>query len=620
MRDDLLLYYDRELRFIRKTAMAFAEKYPDMAGRLLLEPTKCEDPHVERLIEAFAMLTARVHLRLDDDFAELSHAMLEILYPPYLRPIPSATIVQLSLDPDQGAAGGGLEIERHSLLRSRPVEGVRCAFRTCYDTRLWPIEVASVELQPVTGSRAALPPDARSMLRIRLQGERGVPLSDLSIPSLRFFLSDQGESLQVLHEMFLRDAVALGVQWGSGGTPAILPAEYIRPVGFGEDEGLLEYPKESFRGYRLLQEYFAFPEKFLFVELAGLDRAHRDAEQAQDHLELNVFLRRSMATIDVRFSPENLQLGCVPAVNLFPHRPDPVRLTHQSVEYPIVPDARSPYSYEVYSITNCAVTGQESNEARDYLPFYGVQHGSASAGDTAYWHAARRESIRKDDPGTDVFISLVDPAFHPMETGSGVVHLDTLCTNRDLPARLPFGDQTGDFQLEGRPEVARIVCLRKPTSPLRAPMQRDARWRVVSHLALNHLSLTGRDTSALEPDVDDASSPLSALREVLRVYDFTDSPAMRQRIAGLVGLRSRKVLRRTGRGALSGFARGVEVELEFDEDQYTGTGALLFALVLERFLGLYATINSFTQTVAVTRQREEPLKRWPPRAGEIQLQ
>jgi type VI secretion system protein ImpG len=207
-----------------------------------------------------------------------------------------------------------------------------------------------------------------------------------------------------------------------------------------------------------------------------------------------------------------------------------------------------------------------------------------------------------------------------METGSGVVHLDTLCTNRDLPARLPFGDQTGDFQLEGRPEVARIVCLRKPTSPLRAPMQRDARWRVVSHLALNHLSLTGRDTSALEPDVDDASSPLSALREVLRVYDFTDSPAMRQRIAGLVGLRSRKVLRRTGRGALSGFARGVEGELEFDEDQYTGTGALLFALVLERFLGLYATINSFTQTVAVTRQREEPLKRWPPRAGEIQLQ
>lgn len=619
MRDDLLLYYERELRFIRKTAMEFAAKYPDAAGRLLLEPTKCEDPHVERLIEAFAMLAARVQLRLDDDFAELSHALLEILYPHYLRPIPSSTIVQLSLDPEQGSAGEGLQIDRHSLLRSRSVEGVRCTFRTCYETRLWPIEVASVDLQPVTGARGALPDEARSVLRIRIQGQRGIPLSDLTIPSLRFFLSDQGESLQTLYEMFLRDAVALGVQWGASGSMAVLDSSCIRPVGFDADQGLLEYPPESFVAYRLIQEYFAFPEKFLFVQLEGLDRAPRDPEALEGYLELSVFLRRSLATIDVRFAPENLQLGCVPAVNLFPHRPDPIRLTHQSVEYPVVPDARSPYAYEVYSITDLSVTTQDSQEAREFRPFYGIQHGS-SADDTAYWHGTRRESIRKDDPGTDVFVSLVDPAFQPLESGTGVVHLETLCTNRDLPARLPFGDQTGDFQLEGRPEVSKIVCLRKPTAPLRAPMQRDARWRIVSHLALNHLSLSGDDPVA-DPSLDahGASASLAALREILRVYDFTDSPAIRQRIAGLVGLRTRKVLRRTGHGAMSGFARGVEVELEFDEPQYAGTGAFLFAMVLERFLGLYATINSFTQTVAISRQREEPLKRWAPRAGEIQL-
>ena len=618
MRDDLLLYYERELRFIRKTAMAFAEKYPEVAGRLLLEPTKCEDPHVERIIESFAMLTARVHLRLDDDFAELSHALLEILYPHYLRPIPSSTIVQLALDPEQGAPAEGLAVDRHSLLRSRSVDGVRCTFRTCYDTRLWPLEVSSVELQPVTGARAALPDEARSVLRIRLEGQRGVPLADLLPSSLRFFLNDQGESLQVLYEMFLRDAVGLGVQRGASGTPVLLGPEHVRAVGFDEDQGLLEYPRESFRGYRLLQEYFAFPEKFLFVDLTGLDQAPNDPEQPQEYLELSLYLRRSMATIDVRFTPENLQLGCVPAVNLFPHRPDPIRLTHQSVEYPIVPDARSPYSYEVYSITDFAVTTQDSSEAQTFLPFYGVQHGTVS-GDAAYWHATRRESIRKDDPGTDVFVSVVDPSFHPVEGGSGVVHLETLATNRDLPAKLPFGDASGDFQLEGRPEVTKIVCLRKPTAPLRAPMQSDARWRIVSHLALNHLSLSGQSESHAGMHEEDARSPLAALREILRVYDFTDSPAMRQRIAGLVGLRARKVLRRTGKGAMSGFARGVEVELEFDEDQYTGTGAFLFAMVLERFLGLYATINSFTQTVAVSRQREEPLKRWAPRAGEIEL-
>ena len=619
MRDDLLLYYERELRFIRRAAMNFAEKYPEVAGRLLLEPTKCEDPHVDRLIESFAMLTARVHLRLDDDFAELSHALLEILYPHYLRPIPSSTIVQLALDPDQGAAGEGLLVERHSLLRSSPVEGVRCTFRTCYDTRLWPIEVASVDLQPATGSSAELPPEARSVLKIRLQGQRSVPLSDLSIPSLRFFLDDQGESLQVLYEMFLRDAVGVGVQRGPSGSPVLLGAEHIKPVGFGEDQGLLEYPRESFRGYRLIQEYFAFPEKFLFVEIDGLDAAKPDPDQPEEYLELSVYLRRSLATIDVRFSPENLQLGCVPAVNLFPHRPDPIRLTHQSVEYPIVPDARSPYSYEIYSITDFAVTSQDSGDARSFLPFYGVRHGTAAPGEAAYWHATRRESIRKDDPGTDLFVSVVDPAFHPVESRGGVAHLETLATNRDLPARLPFGNQSGDFQLEGRPEVSRIVCLRKPTAPLRAPMQSDARWRIVSHLALNHLSLTGRADSTGGEVGDQPQSPLNALREILRVYDFSDSPAIRQRIAGLVGLHTRKVVRRTGTGAMSGFARGIEVQLELDEDQYTGTGAFLFAMVLERFLGLYATINSFSQTVAVTRQREEPLKRWAPRAGEIQL-
>jgi type VI secretion system protein ImpG len=326
-----------------------------------------------------------------------------------------------------------------------------------------------------------------------------------------------------------------------------------------------------------------------------------------------------MATIDVRFTPDNLQLGCVPAVNLFPHRPDPIRLTQHASEYPVVADARSPMAYEVYSIGSLSVTSQERQEAREYVPFYGVQHGRSEE-DAAYWHMVRRESIRKNDPGTDVFVRLVDASFQPTEGTSEVVHIEALCTNRDLPARLPFGDPSGDFQLEGRPEVSRIVCLRKPTAPLRAPMQRDARWRVVSHLALNHLSLSGGEGRASDQlDSDGASASLAALREILRVYDFTDSPAMRQRIAGLVGLRSRKVLRRTNGGGTSAFARGLEVELEFDESQYAGSGALLFAMVLEQFLGLYASVNSFVQTVAISRQREEPLKRWAPRAGEIRL-
>jgi type VI secretion system protein ImpG len=616
MRDDLLLYYERELRFIRKMAASFAEKYPDVAGRLQLEPTKCEDPHVERMIEAFSMLSARVHLRLDDDFSEVSDSLLEILYPHYLRPIPSMTIAQLSLDPEQGGPGEGLSVPRHALLRSRPVDGVRCVFRTCYPVRLWPLAVQSIDVEPVSGGTGAIPQDARSMLRIRLTSQGGVPLSDLSIDTLRFFLNDQGRSLQVLHEMFLCDAVGLQVRRGSDAPPVVLGPAHIREVGFEKDQGALDYPPESFVGYRLLQEYFAFPDKFLFVDLTGIDRAPRSEEE--DFLELSVLLRQSVATIDVRFAPEHLQLGCTPAVNLFPHRADPIRLTHTSVEYPVAPDARSPLSYEVYSITDVESSTPGSDAVRTFQPFYALRHGTAQGGEPAYWSATRRASMRRDDPGTDVFLRLVDPNFDPASTGADVLHVETLCTNRSLPGRLAFNAPRGDFQLEGRPEITSIRCLRKPTSPSRAPLGRENRWRLISHLALNYLSLTDGERPAGDGGPTNGSS-LEALREILKIYDYADSPTTRQRIAGLVGLRSRKVLRRAGHAAWAGFARGMEVELEFDADQYTGSGVLLFASVLERFLGLYTSINSFTQTVARVRQREEELKRWPPRAGEAQL-
>jgi type VI secretion system protein ImpG len=226
--------------------------------------------------------------------------------------------------------------------------------------------------------------------------------------------------------------------------------------------------------------------------------------------------------------------------------------------------------------------------------------------------------MRRDDAGTDVFLTLVDPDFEPVSTGAGVLHVETLCTNRGLPNRLAFNDPRGDFQLEGRPEITSIRCLRKPTSPTRAPLGRENRWRIISHLALNYLSLTeGQSGAGGDGHVN--GKALEALREILRIYDYTDSPATRQRIAGLVGLRSRKVLRRAGHAAWAGFARGMEIELEFDADQYAGSGVFLFASVLERFLGLYTSVNSFTQTVARVRQREEELKRWPPRAGEVQL-
>lgn len=613
MRDELLHYYERELGFIRHTASEFAEKYPEVAGRLLLEPTKCDDPHVERLIESFAMLAARIQMRLNDDFSEVTDALLSVLYPHYLSPIPSMTVVQLDADAD-AVPSAGLQVERHSLLYSKPVQNVRCRFRTAYPVTLWPIEIEAVDLVTANQLGAPLPPGVRSALRIRLRTLGGASFSELEMRSLRLFLSAESGLVHRLYETFLRAPRGLAVQKAASTPAALLGPECIRPVGFARDEGLLDYPEESFLGYRLLQEYFAFPEKFMFVELAGLDDLPIEVEG--DRLELSVLLAESVPEIDLRVGPENLKLGCTPAVNLFEHEADPIRLTHASIEYPVVPDARSPDAYEVYSLLEVSshVTGR--SQVTHYEPIYRLRHGSSSENQGAFWHASRRQSIRRGDAGTELSLSLVDERFDPLTPPAEVLHLRTLCTNRDVPSRLSFGDSAGDFDLEGKPGITRIRCLRNPTMPLRAPVGPGSRWRIVSHLSLNYLSLseTGNGTASTGNQ-----GALDALREILRLYDFADSPVTRQRIAGLIRLRSRKIMRRVGSGEASGFARGTEVELEFDADQYTGTGVFLFASVLEGFLGLYASVNAFTQVVARVRQREGVLKQWPPRAGEIQL-
>jgi len=617
-RDELLVYYERELRFIRKLASGFAEKYPEVAGRLLLEPTKCEDPHVERLIESFAMLTARVHQRLDDDFSSVTDALMGILYPHFLRPIPSMTIVQMTVDPDVGSVEGGFSVDAGSLLHSRSVGGVRCSFRTAYSVDLFPIEVRGIEIVSTTPLRDLVPERTRSALRIRLETVGGVPFSELGVDRLRFFLDASSGDIHSLYELFLRDPQGLVVRADDASPAHYLPPESIRPVGFGRDEGLLQYPAEAFLGYRLLQEYFAFPDKFLFVEISDLLSSSRSCPG--NRLDLLVLLTQTPAQLDLRVDPENLKLGCTPAVNLFPRAADPIRMTHTSVEYAVSPDARSPDAYEVYSIDRLTSLVPGSSQVVEFQPFYGLRHGQAGADSrSAYWHAVRRPSMRKGDAGSDVFISLVDPDFDPLAAPVDVLQVETTCTNRGLPARLPFGSPRGDFQLEGRPGVSKIVALRKPTEPMEAPMAGGNRWRLISHLSLNYLSILGSGAVDSSTPEEGEWNAVDALREILRLYDFRDSAVTRQRIAGLVGLRTRRVVRRVGSGVSAGFARGLEVELEFDPTQYTGAGVFLFASVLERFLGLYTTVNSFTQTVAKVRQQPGALKRWPARAGDMQL-
>jgi type VI secretion system protein ImpG len=609
MSDALLTYYNRELSYVRRLAGQFAEAHPKIAARLRLGPDSSEDPHVERLIEAFAYLNARTRRKLEDDFPEITEALLGVLYPHYQVPIPSMAICQFELATEQNGLTAGATLPRHSQLETEPVQGLPCRFRTCYPVTLHPAEMRSANLSrpPFAAPAAPQVAQAAAVLRLVLGCRAGtVRFADLEVESLRFFLKGQPQHVYRLYELLFNHTLGVALANGADDpAPVFLDKECLRPVGFERDEGLLPYTARSFLGYRLLTEFFAFAPKFLFVDLAGL--GNRVLSRIGNQLEVFIYLNRATPDLEQNLSADTFRLGCTPVVNLYTQRAEPIQLTQTDYEYRVVPDARRPLAHEIYSIDRVTASARDGTEV-EFRPFFSVRHAHEGRAGQTFYHAARRLAEGgngQTDPGLEVFLSLVDLEFQPSAPADWTVDVETTCLNRDLPGRLPFGGDQPRLQLsEGGALVGRIACLTPPTPTLRPVLNQGALWRLISHLSLNHLSL-----------VDD-SDQADALREILKLYDFTDSAETRKMIDGVLEVRSRRVTGRPrGRGA-EAFCRGVEVAVRFDEEKFTGSGLFLFACVLERFLGLYCSINAFTKLVATVKGREGELRRWPPRMGE----
>jgi type VI secretion system protein ImpG len=614
MREDLLAYYERELTFLRQMGAEFAQKYPKIASRLLLEPDRCEDPHVERLLEAFAFLAARIHLHVDDDFPEITHALLGILYPHYIRPVPSVSVAQFHLDPEQGKLSTGLTVPRGSMLYSREVDGVPCKFRACYETTLWPITIA--EAQWRTPDRLTPPlkaPDTVAAIRLVLQCLPDVSFDKLQMRSLRFYLNGESNLVHALYELLcnncnqilLRDPVPR-----SRREPIALSPGLLRPVGFAEDEALLPYPRRSFSGYRLLQEYFTFPEKFFFFDLNGLDAL--GPAGFTDKVEIVFLLSRferaeRTQMLELGVTPQTFRLGCSPIINLFPQTAEPILLDQTRYEHAIVPDARRQFAMEIFSVDDVVGTSARTRETVQYEPFYTFHHRFVGERHKpqAFWLTTRRSPGIREDERSDIYLSLVDVTGRPVDPETDTITVRCTCTNYTLPSRLPFGNEQGDFEIEGLSAVRKIVVLRKLTPTLRPPSGKGALWRLISHLSLNYLSLVeeGKD----------------ALQQILNLYNFSDSVYLQNQIAAITRVDSSRHFARvvTDNGVTS--ARGTRVELQLDEEQFVGGGVYLFASVLEHFLGGYVNMNSFSQLVASTLQRKEVLREWPPRAGQAIL-
>ncbi len=589
--NEFLRYYLEELSYLREMGQQFAHSYPKVASRLELQPGECPDPHVERLIESFAFLTARIQSDLDSDFPEIAAELLDVLYPHYLRPVPSMSVARFDFDPERGKLTSGFEIPKHTMLFAIAEKDMVCRMRTAYPVTLWPLRVLQAEIE--VPERFDFIRDAAAVLRVRLESAAD-PFDVLGVDKLRFYLHGEPVLVGRLYELLLRDTIRVAVVPHDAKSHSYLPPDALSAVGLEEDEEVIPYPRHSHPAYRLLQEYFAFPEKFHFIDVSGL--AGRASGQTIDLL----FLLKRAPKQRLLLTPETFALGCTPIVNLFRKTSEPVRIDQRHIEYRLVGDMRKERSTEIHSILSVSGSSTEAKSAREYAPFYSYTHGMALRDQKAFWHARRVPIGREDLSGTDVLLSFRDLDFKPTHPPEEVVFAQTLCTNRTLAVQLPADAR---LQTDEAIPAARIVCVKKPTRPIDPPLGGQALWRLVSHLSLNHLSLTKDQES------------LKALHEILGLYCFSDSPAHWKQIHGIQAMAQRRIMRRGSTSDWKGFVRGTEVTLTFEDANYTGSSAFLLANVLSRFFGLHASTNSFTQLVMTRVAREGESIQWPLMAG-----
>jgi type VI secretion system protein ImpG len=614
----LLRYYESELKYVREMGGEFAREFPKIAGRLGLEEFECADPYVERLLESFAFMAARVHLKLDAEFPRFSQHLLEIVYPHYLAPTPSMTVVQLAPKASEGALAGGFRVPRGTALRSVLGRGdqTSCEYRTSQELRLWPLEIVHAEYTGYVGDLGdvALPGRARAALRIKLRVTAGLTFRDLALDDLTLFLRGADELPVRLYEQLHGHVVGVVARPATRPVPwqHVVTEQPVTRVGFEDDEALLPYGPRSFQGYRLLQEYFAFPARYLFARLEGLGPAVKRCDSTE--LEILVLTDAHEASLDGVVGTESLALHCTPAINLFARRADRIHLSEATHEYHVIPDRTRPMDFEIFSLGEVVGTGSSDEVTQTFQPFFAWNDQMPSNAEPAYYSVQREprtisarqraRGARSSYVGSEVFISLVDADEGPYRSSLRQLSVETLCTNRDLPLHMSLRQGRTDFTLESGAPVESVRCVAGPTAPRPSHAHGDTSWRLISHLSLNYLSLVDTGTGDRG----------AALRELLSLYADLGEASARKQIDGVRATASAPITRPLPVPGPTTFGRGLEVAVTCDETAFEGTGLFLLGAVLERFFAKYVSINSFTETVVRSVQRGE-IMRWPTRAG-----
>jgi len=614
----LLDYYNAELRFLRESGAEFAHAYPRIAARLGMDSLEVADPYVERLIEAFAFLAARVQLKLDARHPQFTEHLLGVVYPGFLNPVPACGIAEFLPNLKEGSLLGGVTIPRGSVLRTPLGKGERSAsvFTSAHSVTLWPIAVTEAKYLSGSGSLtgAGLPVtgEVRAAIRLRLQAAPGVKFNQLPIERLRLFLKATPDLAARLYEQIAVNGAGFYVRSPQGGSITSRPADAVRTAGFEENEALLPTPRRGFEGYRLLQEYFAFPDRFLFFDIDRLRGAFVDC--AGGEAEIYLAFDRVQQGLENAVDKTQFRLNCAPIVNLFSRGLDRVHVDAAATEQHLVPDRNRPMDFEIYDVERVTGVSASSEIVGDIHPIYLSSHQAGLERSRAFYSLQRRARLlstrqqqsgtRTNYVGTEVFLSLSDARGRPVDAEIAQLDVQALCTNRDLPIRAAFGKGRTDFLLESGAPLEGIRCIAGPSTPRPSPAFGEPAWNLISHLSLNYLSLIDAE----------AGQGARMLRELLTLYaDPKDAAAARQ-IEGVLQVGYAPVVRRIPIPGPMSFARGLEITLTLDDAAFEGVGILVLGAVLERFFARYVSLNSFAETRLRSATRGE-LKRWAVRTG-----
>lgn len=600
--EKLLTYYQRELSYLRNAGAQFARSHPKVARRLELGPNEAGDPHVERLIQSFAYLNARLQKSIDDYFPLISAALLDILYPQFNRPLPASTIVKFDISQGGGKLTDAAFIPRGTPLFAESQNGDVCRFSTCYDLELWPIKVTEANVQRtelldfLTGKITT-----QNVLKIKLEGN-GVALNTLPATSLRFYISGDRKLQGSLYEIFFTKSLPLAQVAYIGQEKVsidVLPAGSVNEVGFHDDESLFPFPDNAFPAYRYLYEYFHFPQKFSFFDVQNLNLT-----KAVDFLELYFPIPETVHLRANDLNHSNFELGCTPAVNLFSKITEPIDLNHKTIEYRLVADYKREHTTEIFSVNRLFGVTDPNIPPKEYFSYFSFSHEQLTRGHSTFWFARRDKSERADIPGTDLFLTFVDYNFDPKTPEAETIYAETLCTNRELARNLSAGTL---LQAETSLPVSEIYCLEKPSDPIRPPEDGETLWRLISHLSTNYLSLSSDPSS------------LKALKEILRMYaysDFLDEPS---EIRALHGMRVKQTVRRLTEETWRGFVTGLKITLEYDLNKDSDGNTFLLSTVLSHFFQQYVSVNSFAELEIVDINRKGIWKQWQPHIGKQSL-